>query len=506
LSVIYARTIAEPTSVRDLLSGLIEQSAIALWWDDLARLIRLQVLREIATDAAVFDAETIVDGSLQVKEQPGKRISQIWSYYAQRDPTDQADKADNYAAALATVDLARQGDYGSPEIRKIFGAWVPTVTAAERLNGIQMSRFRDPPRRFSFSLFQDQVVSLGAGYRIGWWANQDEDGFPLLAPVQVTRLRVEADLIHVEAEEMLASGVITVTNTVFLRSTGAVLQWPVPASWNNAENAIHVLAGGGGGGANGVNGGKGGGGGAYSGVSNMTLTPGALIPYRIGDGGTVGGHGGDSWFGAASYAASIVAARGGQAGDGRVEGGAGGQAVEGIGTVRTSGGNGGNGAPRGESRAGGGGAGGAGGPSGNGGHGGSLGGTGQDGGAGGGGADGGFNGGGSSGGSGAGGGNDRFSFGGGNSSQPNGVQGGGGRGGDSNSQSAGAGGNGQQLWTQSVAPIIAAGPGGGGGGGGNNNSGRPGGLYGGGGGGAGGAGAPAAGAQGIIVITWREAS
>jgi hypothetical protein len=140
LGVIYARTIAEPTSVRDLLSGLIEQSAIALWWDDLARRIRLQVLREIATDAAVFDAETIVDGSLQVKEQPGKRISQIWSYYAQRDPTDQGDKADNYAAALATVDLARQGDYGSPEIRKIF--W---CLGADRHRGRAPQRHPDEP-------------------------------------------------------------------------------------------------------------------------------------------------------------------------------------------------------------------------------------------------------------------------------------------------------------------------------------------------------------------------
>lgn len=506
LGVIYARTISEPTAVKKLLSELVEQSAIALWWDDLANQVRLQVLKEIATDAAVFDEEVIVDGSLRVAEQPGKRISQIWTYYSQRDPTDQADNADNYAAAKVDVDLSLQEDYGSPEIRKVFAGWIATLTAAERLNGIQLSRFRNPPRRFAFSLFADQAVALAGGYRLGWRFNTDQDGVEVTAPIQITRIKAEPDFLHVEAEEMLASGVIVVTNTVFLRTTGSVLPWEVPADWNDAENEVHVLGGGGGGGGGGdSNGGGGGGGGAYAGSVNLNLTPGASLSYRVGAGGAAHTDGGDTWFGGASFGAALLAARGGDGTEGR-DGGAGGVGSEGIGSVRFSGGSGGQGAFRGESRAGGGGGGGAGGPSGAGGDGGGSSSTSADGGAGGGGADGGFDGSDQSSGTGGAGGHNRFNFGGGATGAYNGKQGGGGRGGNTG-ESGGLGGNGQEIWTQSVPPIISGGPGGGGGGGGEDGHGRNGGLYGGGGGGAGGDnGQPGEGAQGLIVISWREAS
>jgi hypothetical protein len=50
---VYTRLIAEPTAVNKLVSDLIQQGALAVWWDDKDRIIRLQVLRQIATDAAI---------------------------------------------------------------------------------------------------------------------------------------------------------------------------------------------------------------------------------------------------------------------------------------------------------------------------------------------------------------------------------------------------------------------------------------------------------------------
>jgi hypothetical protein len=519
LGVIYAATITEPTSVKKLIAELIHQAALALWWDDLAQKIRLQVLREIATDADIFDAGRIIEGSLKVAEQPNKRISQTWVYYGQRDPTDNADKEDNYRAALANVDLERETEYGSAEIVKIQGRWIETLSAAERLAQIQLSRFRDPPRSFAFDLFTDQIVALASGYQVRWWGNQDESGLELPARIQITRISRESDRIHIEAEEMLASGVVVLTHTVLLLDTSGLLNWQVPASWNNAENSIAALGGGGGGdGGGGTLGGRGGGGGAFSRVSNVVLTPGALIPYRIGAGGAGGdnsagnaGSGGDSWFGAASFAAAIVAAKGGQAGNGRTGGGLGGEAAQGIGALKTSGGDGGNGANRKDERGGGGGGGGAGGPNGDGGNGGD-GGTDNGSGAGGGGADGGFAGQSAPASSksepAADGGNNRFGYGGGTAANPTGRDGGGGRGGDGNSP-AGTGGTGEQLYTQTEAPITSAGAGGGGGGGRENSStrlGGRGGRYGGGGGGGGGSsGGGGEGYQGFIAITWKEA-
>jgi hypothetical protein len=483
--ILYARAITEPTAVGKLVSELVEQAALALWWDERARIVRLQVLREIATDADVFDEGVILEGSLKVKDQPGKRISQIWTYYGQRNPADRGDAEDNYRSCHKSV-VPAELEYGSAMIRKVVGKWIATINAAERLNQIQLSRFRDPPRKLSFDLFHDALISAGSGYRLRWRQNQDVDGNIVEegAPIQVTRVSVEPGVVHIEAEEMLASGMIVLTNTVFLTTTGGVLNWTVPADWNDDDNAIHCIGGGGRGHTNG----RGAGAGAYSGITNLDLTPSASIQYRVGDGGTSSSpSGGDTWFNGANLASSSVGAKGGGSG---ASGGQGGQAAQGIGTVKFSGGPGGS-----NSEDTGAGAGGAAGPHGNGAAG-RSGSSGTELGSGGGAADGGDPGGFPNGG------HNRFGFGAGTVSSPNGQEGAGGA-------SSGDGGAGEPLWTQTIAPIISAGPGGGGGGSAEGSRAGRGGLYGGGGGGAdpdqsdpG----PGNGAQGIVVITWRPAA
>jgi hypothetical protein len=143
---------------------------------------------------------------------------------------------------------------------------------------------------------------------------------------------------------------------------GGAGTWTVPAGWDNGNNSIECIGGGAGGMGAGVimvSGGPGGGGGAYSKISNVTLTPGAVINFHIGEGGAWNGNGGDTWFGSTS----TVYAQGGK-------GQTGGQASAGIGTVKYSGGNGGSAAyyavPAGNLAYGAGGGGGAAGPNGGG--------------------------------------------------------------------------------------------------------------------------------------------
>lgn len=205
---LYTGVIAEPTSVNDLCSELIEQAALAVWWSDTQQQIRLQVLRSIPTDAQLFDADTILQGTLSVQEQPAKRISQVWTYFGQRNPLQSVDEPDNYRSTALTIDLQAQTDYGAPAIKKIFSRWIPAFgrTVALRLNNIQLGRFRDPPRKLGFSLFRapgDQTVRQGGGYRVGSQAFQDETGALVTVPIQVTRLNPDVDKFSIEAEEML---------------------------------------------------------------------------------------------------------------------------------------------------------------------------------------------------------------------------------------------------------------------------------------------------------------
>lgn len=288
-------------------------------------------------------------------------------------------------------------------------------------------------------------------------------------------------------------------------SPGSNLTWTVPADWNSSRNTIHVIGAGGGGSDNGAYG-QGGGGGAYSSVSNLTLTPGASVTYRIGTGGTAGGTtggtGGDTFFnrtaGSANTCADTVSvcAKGG-AGGAAAGGGAGGVDTSGVGSVRNSGGAG----AAGSSSAGtGGGGGGAAGPGGVGraGGAGDTNATGDDGGGGGGGAGGGSSTTGTAGTTVGGPGGNGPSGSGSGAQSTVGTVGGGGGGGVNGGESAvrgGIGGPGNEF-----APAFGAGGGGGGGGGAAGGSGGGGGIYGGGGGGGGLEAGP--GAQGLIVITY----
>ncbi|MDB5244156.1 MAG: hypothetical protein JWN18_26 [Parcubacteria group bacterium] len=147
--------------------------------------------------------------------------------------------------------------------------------------------------------------------------------------------------------------------------------WVVPSDWNSSSNSIETV--GAGGGTNFSYGG--GGGGGYSKITNLTLTPGASVTYKIGAGSNAV-NGGDTYFcNSTSNCASLagtavkVGAQGGRTNSAGT-GGAGGAAISGVGTTKFSGGAGNSGSQSGCCAIAGGGGGGAAGPSGTGGSGG----------------------------------------------------------------------------------------------------------------------------------------
>jgi hypothetical protein len=218
LSRVFSADIAEPTGVRKLISELIEDAALSIWWDDVGQQIRLRVLRAVATDAALFDQGNYLAGSFSSREQPNERVSQVWRYFAKRNSLEGQDDADNYRSVVVTVDLEAETDYGSPAIRKIFSRWIPFGgrSIAEKANQLYLSRFRDPPRRFNFATFRDgtTVPALGQGYRIAGMGLQDDTGAADEVPIQITRLKPGDANFEVEAEEMLIGEAVDLLNRV----------------------------------------------------------------------------------------------------------------------------------------------------------------------------------------------------------------------------------------------------------------------------------------------------
>lgn len=203
----YSAVIAEPTAVNQLIGELVEQAALAVWPDELTQQIRLQVLRQISTLADVYDEDNTLAGTLEVREQPEKRLSQVWVYFAKINPLVKEDQIENYRSTALVRDEIAEVEYGSASIKKIFSRWIATGgrATAEHLGDSLLSRFVDPPRRFNFELmrYAGQDPQLGGGYQLGGWPFQDVTGAPITIPIQVTRLNPEADRWEVESEEML---------------------------------------------------------------------------------------------------------------------------------------------------------------------------------------------------------------------------------------------------------------------------------------------------------------
>jgi len=204
LNRLYTARIAEPTGVRQLISELVEQAALAIWWDDAQQKVRLQVLRSVPTTAALFDEHNILEGTTGITEQPDKRISEVWTFFDMRNPCEPLEDR-NFKSVAVSVDLQRESDYGSSAIKKIMSRWIPNGgrAVALRLNEVQLARYKDPPRAFAFSVMRGTAIEMGGGYRLGSWAVQDDEGAAVYAEMQVTRLSREDSRISVAAEEVL---------------------------------------------------------------------------------------------------------------------------------------------------------------------------------------------------------------------------------------------------------------------------------------------------------------
>lgn len=201
--------IGEPIPVKELVSQVIQDAALAMWWNDESQKIRLQVLRAISSDAITYDQSNTLVGTLRTQEQPNKRISQVWTYYGRRNPLLPMDETDNYKSIVVSLDS--NNNYGSDAIKVVKSRWIPTFgqSTASRLNDLLLARYKNPPRSFKFEVFRhgndDLSVTLGSSYNLSGWSTQDASGNIVTTPVQITRLNPAADKWVVEGEENLVS-------------------------------------------------------------------------------------------------------------------------------------------------------------------------------------------------------------------------------------------------------------------------------------------------------------
>lgn len=212
LQRVYTATIAEPTGVNKLASELIEQAALALWWDDVGQQLKLQVLRDVPKQATTYDDDTMVAGSPTIEDQPNKRFSQAWVYFAQRNPLRPLTDLDNYKSIYVNVNTQNEVDFGSASIKPITSRWIPEFgsSIAARLSDIILARFSNAPRRITFDLFKADGLTLpelGGAHNIGHTFLQTDEGAADTVPVQVVSLQPGKTAVRVTTEELRFDGI-----------------------------------------------------------------------------------------------------------------------------------------------------------------------------------------------------------------------------------------------------------------------------------------------------------
>lgn len=209
----YSGIIAEPTAVDKLINELLAQTASSLWWDDINQLIQFRVLRAVNSDAALYSDDLINANTFSAKDQPNKRVSQVWTYYGQINPLEKLDEATNYSTTIVTVSPESEADFdGEKSIKTIFSRWIPLGSdAAERLNLLILSRYSTPPRLISFGLQKDANLvapELGGGYNCQNFTLQDDEGFSSIVPIQLLQVKSTDGNFAVIGEEVLYSQTI----------------------------------------------------------------------------------------------------------------------------------------------------------------------------------------------------------------------------------------------------------------------------------------------------------
>lgn len=147
--------ITEPTSVNTLLSELTQQCAYYIWWDERAQEVKLRAVKP-ATEVPtrINESRNILENSITITERPKERISQVWIFYNQADPTRKLDEENNYPAVKVTADLGREDatQYGESVIRKIYSRWIKSSAQAVSLGAKMLARFKDNPAYMSVDL------------------------------------------------------------------------------------------------------------------------------------------------------------------------------------------------------------------------------------------------------------------------------------------------------------------------------------------------------------------
>lgn len=185
--------ITEPTGVTTLVGELLQQCLCYIWWDELEQEIKFRTIRPPlpSDNVKTLTADSnIVSNSLSQSREPSQRISQVWVYYNQVDPTKDVTDTTNYGIIKIAANLALESatEYGESVIQQIFSRWFVTGNAGQvtTLGGRLLAQYGNNPLYVNFSLdAKDRDLKTGDTVRLTHPNIVDDTGAPKQTLLQV---------------------------------------------------------------------------------------------------------------------------------------------------------------------------------------------------------------------------------------------------------------------------------------------------------------------------------
>ena len=226
---LYSAVIADPEPVKTLVEELLVQTGITLWWD--GRSLRLRVLGNISVSDLVRSDNVMAD-TVSIKDQPEKRVSQLWLYFGKVNPLEGNDDPANYAVcqvtAQAELEQLEEAYRGQPAIRTIYARWISRTqrAAALRLNELILARYSKSPREVSYSILIDEsriFPGFMQGVSFESFQTQDSTGEVKPFPAQITSVQRSPGMARITAEEFMGQvAEIDPTNKVIFISANTI--------------------------------------------------------------------------------------------------------------------------------------------------------------------------------------------------------------------------------------------------------------------------------------------
>lgn len=212
----YSAEIMQTESAKDLIEQLVVDAGLTIYTDVVRKKIVLRVLRDQPTLASIND-DSVIDGTLGVKSQPSKRVSDVWIYYGKINPLEAQSEKKNYAAIRAELaqDDALALENAPSSIREIYSRWIPVFDGGSASAAAQtfIARYTNAPTGISFKYKGDAMLSLGGLISFESRVFEDDTGAKKSPfKCQITSLDYDKGVYSVMAETADFEEIATIGN------------------------------------------------------------------------------------------------------------------------------------------------------------------------------------------------------------------------------------------------------------------------------------------------------